>query len=310
MDLFLAPRSKLALKVLATGFAAYLFIVLLIENGIPAGFGVTLGLGIVVIGSLWGLFLLVDLLLDTQLPSFYAQLRREVAAFFTTPIPYFVLFLFILLSGLSFWNALAQTGAITMQFAFLGTIQMGWFLIPLLTMGLFAQERNDGTIETLMTAPISDAGVTVAKFSAAVCFYIAMLLPTLVYWMLLRNIGQEIGKPDTGPVISTYVGMVLTGCFFIAIGLFTSATTGSQILAALLAWVVMLLLVQADGIARMLNVRGTWVGDALEYLEPNQNHLAPFFRGVIDPKNVLFFLSFILFFLFLSVRSIEARKWR
>ena len=107
-----------------------------------------------------------------------------------------------------------------------------------------------------------------------------------------------------------YIGMILTGSFFIAMGLFCSAITGSQILAALLCWVMIILFIISKGLAEMLSLTGTWLGDMLEYIEPNSQHLEPFFTGVIDPKNVLFFLSFIAFFLFLSVRSIETRKWR
>jgi len=186
----------------------------------------------------------------------------------------------------------------------------GWFLFPLLTMGLFSRERSEGTIETLMTAPISDAAVTIAKYLAAISFYLVMLLPSVIYFMILTAIGEEIGKPDPGPVFSAYIGMVLTGSFFIAMGLFCSAITGSQILAALLCWVMIILFMISAGLAEMLSLTGTWLGDALEYIEPNSQHLEPFFTGVIDPKNVLYFLSFIVFFLFLSVRSIETRKWR
>jgi ABC-2 type transport system permease protein len=251
-----------------------------------------------------------DALFDRLWPSFHACVRRETFAHFSTPIPYFVLFLFLMLTGFLFWATLKATGMVSVRYVFLSVASICFFLFPLLTMGLFARERSEGTIEVLMTAPVSDAAVTVAKFIGTMAFYLAMLLPSLLYYFILVQVGQEIGKPDPGPVVSAMIGMVLIGGFFVSLGLFASSVTASQILAAIFAWMLVIFFMLSRGIAEVSGVTYTWVGDILVYLNPTDEHLEPFLRGVIDPKDVVFFLSFTVFFLFLSVRAIESRKWR
>ncbi len=252
----------------------------------------------------------LDEFMDGLIPSFYACLRREVRAFFSTPIPYFVLFLFSVLCGLFFWGNLKFSERVSVRYVFDSVSSIGFFLFPLLTMGLFARERSEGTMEVLMTAPVSESAVTVAKFLATMAFYLVMLVPTFVYYLILKHIGEEIGKPDPGPVASAYLGMVLTGGFFVSLGLFASSLSSSQILSALLSWVLIIFFLVSGGIAEVMGATGTWVGDILEYVDPLKNHLNPFLSGVIHPKNVVFFLSFTVFFLFLTVRVVEARKWR
>lgn len=267
------------------------------------------------IGALSGIAALLvclgwDEALDAFAPSFYACLRRETRSFFATPIPYFVLFLFAILCGLFFWGNLKYSERVSVRYVFDSVSSIGFFLFPLLTMGLFAREKSEGTIEVLMTAPVSEASVTAAKFLATMAFYLVMLLPTVVYYVILKHVGEKIGKPDPGPVISAYVGMILTGGFFVSLGMFASALTSSQILSALLSWVLIVFFLLSQGIAEVMGATGRWLGDALEYMDPLRGHLEPFLSGVIHPKDVVFFLSFTVFFLFLSVRVFEARKWR
>jgi gliding motility-associated transport system permease protein len=263
------------------------------------------------VGAVAGLVVLgYDELLDRTWPSFYACVRRETFAQFATPIPYFVLFLFLMLTGFLFWATLKSSGVVSVRYVFMSLASICFFLFPLLTMGLFARERSEGTIEVLMTGPVSDAAVTVAKFIGTMVFYLAMLLPSLLYYFILVEVGSEIGKPDPGPVISAMIGMVLVGGFFISLGLFASALTASQILAAILAWMFVIFFMLARPIAEVAGLTYTWLGDILAYMNPTEEHLEPFLRGVIDPKDVVFFLSFTVFFLFLSVRTIETRKWR
>jgi len=251
-----------------------------------------------------------DALLDRLWPSFHACMKRETAAHFSTPIPYFVLFLFLVLTGFFFWMTLRQTGMVSVRMMFGSVTVFCLLLFPLLTMGLFARERSEGTIEVLMTAPVSDSAVTVAKFIGTMTFYMAMLLPSLLYYFILVEVGREIGKPDPGPVISAMLGMVLIGGFFISLGLFASSLTSSQILSAMIAWIMFFVFLVAGGIPEVLGLSYSWVGDVLGYLDPINGHLEPFLKGVIDPKDVVFFLSFTVFFLFLTVRAVEYRKWR
>jgi ABC-2 type transport system permease protein len=266
--------------------------------------GFMAGVGVFALALGW------DEFYDRVATGFYACVRREVTALFTTPIPYFVLFLFVLLSGVFFWAYLRGLQQVTLRYAFENVAQFGIFLFPLLTMGAFAREKAEGTVEVLMTAPISDVSVVVSKFLGILVFYVVMLLPTIVYFGLLRWIGAEIGKPEVGPIWTAYLGMVLLGAFFISMGMLASSFTSSQILAALLSWVFVIFFLIAGGLAEILGLVGTDLGDTLEFMSPLGEHLESFLTGVVDPKHLVYFLSFIVLFLFLTVRSVESRKWR
>jgi len=253
----------------------------------------------------------LDEFMDRVTPGFWACVRRELYRQFFTPIPWFVLFLYTVLCGWFFWDHLTRTREIVMWPVW-GTVAfLGSFLFPLLTMGLYARERSEGTIEVLMTAPVSPTSVTLAKFLSTTAFYIVMLAPTLLYLGILTELGQDIGKPDPGPTITSYLGLVLFGAFYISMGLFCSALTSSQILAALLSWVFILFFILIGGaLPSAMGFAGTELGAVLEYSQPLRVHLLPFLKGVVDPKNVVFFVSFTVFFLFLGTRAIESRKGR
>ena len=285
-----------------TGFGALVWIVMRSQWG--AIYGAAGGAALCVIAFAW------DEFYDRVATSFYACVKREVTALFSTAIPYFVLFLFVLLSGVFFWAYLKGTQVASLRYAFENVAQFGIFLFPLLTMGAFAREKAEGTVEVLMTAPISDVSVVVSKFLGILSFYLVMLLPTVIYYAILAWIGQAKGLPETGPIWTAYLGMVLLGSFFISMGMLASSLTSSQILAALLSWVFVIVFLIAEGLVQVLGLTGTDLGDALSYLSPLGPHLNTFLTGVIDPKDVVFFLSFIVFFLFLAVRSVESRKWR
>ncbi|MHC4822122.1 MAG: ABC transporter permease, partial [Planctomycetota bacterium] len=162
----------------------------------------------------------------------------------------------------------------------------------------------------LLTAPITEAQVVAGKFMGAMTFFAVMLLPTTAYFVVLRFIGAEIGKPDAGPVISGYVGMMLFGAFHIAIGIFASTLTQDTILGAFMAFVLTLFfwVVQPLMEAKQLLDTPYW-NEAASYLAPT-THLDPFLKGLLSPVDAVYFLSFTFFFLFLSVRLIEYRKWR
>jgi ABC-2 type transport system permease protein len=249
-----------------------------------------------------------DEFFDRTTPGFWACVRRELYRQFSTPIPWFVLFLFTTLSGVFFWGNLEFSREITLRYVWQTVASLGSLLFPLLTMGLFARERSEGTIEVLMTAPVSSFSVTVSKFVSTLAFYLVMLAPTLIYYAILRDLGNDIGKPDTGPAVTSYLGLVLAGAFYISLGLFCSALSESQILAALLSWVFIIFFFIAGQLGSVIGVEGTDFGSILEYIRPQEVHLLPFLKGVIDPKNVIFFLSFTVFFLFLGTRAIESRK--
>ena len=251
---------------------------------------------------------LLDLVCETS--RFGALLQRETMFYFHTPVPYMVMVLFTMASGILFYSVLNDLPVVTYRFAFMNIAFFIIFLVPILTIRAFAEEKATGTVEPLLTAPVTEAHVVAGKFCGAMTFFVVMLLPTVAYFAVLRFIGASIGKPDAGPVVAGYVGMVLFGGFHIAIGIFASTLTQDSVLGAFLAFVLTLFFwaIQLIMESRHLLTTPAWTGAAL-YLAPLK-HLEPFLRGTLPLVDFIYFATFTLFFLFLSERSIEYRKWR
>jgi len=258
-------------------------------------------------------------------------IRREFAAYFMSPIAYAVLTVFLGVTGFRFYltvNRLTTTGPrgveYPMQFLFsimppgsewssiselLPELLSGlafWlvFLLipPLLTMRLFAEERSTGTLEMLMTAPLRDWQVVLSKYVACFAFYIILWLPTLVYLGVLLNFdfGSWPWKAriDPWPVVTAYLGVALAGAMFLAIGLLVSSLVRSQLVAALVSLVLSLSFV----------VTGLWKGT--NYFSVPVHLSEDFGRGLVDTRHPVLYLSVTLFCLFLTVRSLESRRWR
>lgn len=251
---------------------------------------------------------LIDLVCETS--RFGALLGREIRFYFHTPVPYMVMVLFTLASGYLFTMQLGRSGTISYQDPFYTIASFLIFLVPILTIRAFAEEKATGTVEPLLTAPVSEAQVVAAKFFGAMAFYAAMLLPTVAYYAVLRFIGEPIGKPDPGPVVAGYIGLYLFGGLHIAVGIFASTLTQDSVLGAFLAFVMTLFFWVIEPLMQSGQLVDTpgWT-EAGEYLSPLR-HLEPFLQGLIPPVDAIYFATFVLFFLFLSVRSIEYRKWR
>jgi len=239
-------------------------------------------------------------------------LKKEMLSFFFSPIAYIVMVVFLIMSGTVFWlifSAMSdpswQGAGAVMEFFFAGVLL--WFyvlpLCPALTMRSFAEERRSGTIEVLLTAPITDFQTVVAKYLAAWFFYVLLWVPTLLYILILRYF-TEI---DLGPVFSGYVGELLIGGLFISIGLLTSSLSKNQIVAyitALVASVSIFLL----GIFEYV-VANPKLKEVISQINMFE-HLQSFARGVLDTRHVVYYLSLTIFVLFLTVRAVESRKWR
>jgi ABC-2 type transport system permease protein len=253
---------------------------------------------------------LLDLVCETT--RFGALLGRETRFYFHTPVPYMVMVLFTLASGMIFTTQLQLSQTVSFLPALSNVTSFLIFLIPILTIRAFAEEKASGTVEPLLTAPVSEAQVVAAKFCGAMAFYLVMLLPTLSYYAVLRFVGAgaSLGKPDAGPVVSGYAGLVLFGAFHVGIGIFASTLTQDAVLGAFLAFVITIFFWIVEPVMQMrqFQVTPAW-GKAAEYVSPH-SHLESFLQGVISPTDALYFATFTLFFLFLSVRSIEYRKWR
>lgn len=176
------------------------------------------------------------------------------------------------------------------------------FAVPFLTMRLLAEEARSGTLELLLTAPVRDSELVLGKFLGALLLVLAILACTAIYPAILLL----AGNPDRGPILAGYLGIVLQAAAFLAIGLFASSLTQNQIIAAMLTFVILLLLWLSDALG---NYTGGRIGDLFRFLSITR-HLDEFPRGIIDTRHIVYFLSVIAAALFLTVQSVQSRRWR
>ena len=241
----------------------------------------------------------------------FTLIWREIEAAFYNPLSYVVLTMFLLLNGYSFYLTLpeAQWNVSVAVSSFLGLSWMSWlgsiFIPPLITMRLLSEEKRSGTIEPLMTAPVTEVQVVLAKFLGAFVFYVFLWSPSLIYIIIIKRYGAV---PDNGVILASYTGIFLLGATFVSLGVLTSALASSQIVAAVTALILNLLVffipmlsMVVDWEAMRRTLRQLWI---LSHFEDT------FSKGLIDSFHLVFYLGLTAFFLFLAVRALEARKWR
>jgi len=241
-----------------------------------------------------------------------AVLTRELKAYFFSPIAYVVLTLFLLLQGFVLWLLVGllsdprMPAGMPLDYYF-GRTVFTWFVLvfagAFLTMRLFAEELRSGTIETLMTAPVTEAQVVLGKFLAAFLFYACLWASTLAHVLLLR----AFSPIDWGPIASSYVGMLSIGAFFLSIGTFASALSRNQIVAAIFTFVVLTILLSAGFLGDL--VQGETARRVIDYLSL-PDHMDDFAKGIVDTRRLVYYLSGSALFLFLTARAVAVRKWR
>jgi len=239
-----------------------------------------------------------------------ATFNRELRAYFLSPLAYVVLFFFLVVNGFVFaiivdyLNDPRAPAGQPLDYFFTAF----WWLIllaavPALTMRLLAEERNSGSIEVLMTAPITENQVVLGKYLGCLTFYVFLWLPTVLYGVVLETYTEV----DWGPVAAGYLGLFLIGALFLAIGLFASALTRNQLIAAIITFALLLLLIL--GVALVQNLIDTpWLQNTLAYMNA-LDHQEEFSRGIVDSRRLVFYLSGTVFFLFLTARVLENNKW-
>ncbi|TKJ31268.1 MAG: hypothetical protein CEE40_01820 [Chloroflexi bacterium B3_Chlor] len=228
--------------------------------------------------------------------------QKELRAYFASPIAYVVIAAFLAIMGFFFWLIVSLSREASLRGVFANMAITLLFIAPALTMRLLAEEQRSGTIELLLTLPVRDWQVVLGKFLASLAVLALMLALTLYYPVLLLRFGD----PDRGPIIGGYVGLLLLGGSFLAIGVFTSSLSRNQVVAALLGFGAMLILWLIDIAGRLL---GPPVSDVVTYMSLS-DHYFDFIRGIIDSKDVIFYLSVMAGFLFLSVETLQLRRWR
>lgn len=233
--------------------------------------------------------------------------RRELTSYFYSPIAYVTLTIFVALCGFIFWSDFLPGHPASMRNLFEWTVWLLVFAAPIVCMGSIAQEWTSGTIESLMTAPVSDTDVVLGKFFGALCFVLLLSLPTILFVIPMWRY-SEFGHPDIGPIVSGYIGIILTSSLFVAVGLFCSSMTRNQVVAAVTSVAILFILTIVPwwvGASSMLPEFWHHVVDQLVY-----TRYVDFSRGTIDTGNVIFFLVGTAMFLFLTVKVLEMRRWK
>lgn len=209
--------------------------------------------------------------------------RKEFRSYFVTPIAYIVIAIFLLVTGWFFFATFFLIGQATLR-NFFGLLPIIFsFVIPAVTMRLFSEELNIGSYEILMTMPVTFSDVVIGKFLAAVAFVVAMLIPTLAYPITVSSMGQM----DWGPVIGGYIGAVLLGASFCAVGLFASSLTRNQIIAFILGMTICFVLTLID---KMLFFLPRSLLGVLAYLGADY-HFQNISKGIIDSRDLIYFFS-------------------
>ena len=279
---------------------------------------VTLGAIVSYIGLIMFAMIALRLLAYVISPRMAMLIDREVGAYMLSPIAYIVMIAMLVITGLNFWLLVEQlsqvraevVGEATPIVRFVAYNLWFWlgmlFVIPVITMRLLAEEKRSGTIEVLMTAPVTEVQVVLSKFIAAVLFYSLIIAPTAFFLLILNQAPKfEI---EVKPLMAVYIGMLTVGAMFLSIGLFFSSLTRNQIVAAMLTFAVLILLVSTFVLEDFKDRMGQWWPVA-EYISVLL-HLAKLGRGIMDIKFILYHLSVTGFMLFVTVKLVEARKWR
>lgn len=230
--------------------------------------------------------------------------QRELGAYFLSPIAYAVIAMFLFSSGLAFGlGTFTPGGEASLRSLFdFWIILILVFVLPMLTMRLVSDELRVGTIETLMTAPITEIEVVLGKFCGAFVFYLILLAALLLYPLLL----QMYGSVDSKLLFCNYLGLLLVGGLYISVGLFFSSCTKHQVIAVLLSFALLALMTFASHALAQL-VEG-WPRVLLQQLSI-RSHFHDFVRGMLDLNHVVFFLTMTAFFLFVTVKRLEMRRW-
>ena len=232
--------------------------------------------------------------------------KRELTSLFYSPVAYVVLGVFGFGTALIFITQF-RPGAPAEMRVVLGYVSVLMiFLVPAISMRLISEEYRSGTIETLMTMPISDAQVVIGKWLGAMGFLVSLMAPLLV----LTGVLALNSNPDPGPILAGFLGLMLVGGLYLAIGAFASATTQNQIIAFLVTvFIILGMVLPSWFIIRGAGWLSGWMEQGLFYLNIYDQY-GDFAKGVIDLGHMVFFLSGIVLFLFLATQTLQSKRWR
>lgn len=236
---------------------------------------------------------------------------KELSGFFTSMVAYMTMAAFLLVSGLFLWvfpeSSILDYGYAGLDSFFNIAPYLFIFLIPAISMRSLAEEMKDGTFELLATRPLSDWDIVLGKFFACLAIVMITLIPTLIYYFSVYQLGITKGNIDTGAVIGSYIGLVLLASAFTAIGLFTSSLGKNQIIAFTLAVVLSYFSFSGfDSVSSIISLQG--IASVLTAFGINE-HYQSVSRGVLDTRDLIYFLSFSTLFLVFTKAKLGSRKW-
>ncbi len=238
--------------------------------------------------------------------------RKEISSFFSSLIGYIVMTVFLLINGLFLWVFPLEFNILDFGYASIENLFMlapivFLFLIPAITMRLFADEKKGGTIEILLTQPLTDFEIILAKYFAGLVLVLFSLLPTLIYFFSVYQLGLPPGNIDTGGMWGSYIGLLFLGASFVAIGLFSSSITDNQIVSFIIAIFLCGFLYIGFEFIYSLDLFGN-IDLFIKSLGINA-HYTSMSRGVIDTRDIIYFLSVIALFIIFTKFSLASRKW-
>ena len=248
--------------------------------------------------------------------AYWTLTRRELGGYFLSFTGYVVIAAALFLLGFSFVSMFSQLRRDPTPMPVTELFYITWYFwlillltVPIITMRLFALEKFSGTFETLMTAPVNEVEVVLAKFTAALTFYFLMWVPLLACTLLVRHYTNEPAAFDIGAVATTFLGILLVGALFISLGCCASALTRSQVTAAMISLAASTALFFLGLLAQQITAQPGWQAQVIASFGLFEQ-MHDFARGVVDTRPVVFCLSGTVFFLFLTLRIVESRRWK
>ena len=228
---------------------------------------------------------------------------KELKSYFNSPIAYIFLVIFSIINGYFFTRTFFLFNQSDMRSLFNIIPLVYLFFIPAVTMSLIAREKNLGTMEVISTLPLKDMEFVIGKFLAAFSLVVTGLIITLIHFITLMQLGTNV---DYGAVFTGYLGLALAGAVYTSVGTFASSITDNQVVACIIGIFIVLIFFLMD---KMLIFMPMYLTGIIQYLSVDY-HLSNISRGVIDSRNLVYFASVIGFFLFMTIRILEIRKWK
>lgn len=236
---------------------------------------------------------------------------KEITSFFSGIIGYLVIIVFFAINGIFLWivpeTNIYATGYATLDQLFEIAPWVFLFLVPAITMRTFSEERKSGTFEILLTKPVNDLQLLLGKYFASITLIAISILPTLIYYYSVYHLAVPVGNVDSGGIWGSYIGLLLLGSSYAAIGIFTSVITDNQIIAFIISMLLSFFFYLLLDLLRGLIVISP-IDPVLEYLSINTHYIS-ISRGVLDSRDLLYFISFSALFIVIAKMIIEKRKW-